>query len=599
MATPRIGVLTTLADKDPEGQLRVAAFRQELQKLGWIEGRNIRFEDRWAAGDAQRLRAYAEELVGMAPAVMLAANNTALRALQEVTRTVPIVFAQVADPVGSGHVASLARLGGNITGFARPAAIAVNGSSCSRRSHRGLPGSPSFTTERTSIENIQEIEAVIASFGVQLSSFIIRNVSDIERAIDGFSIEPHGGLIILPGSFTVVHRDLIISLAIRHALPNVHAYRYYPAAGGFSWFAASVLVTAGIIYGLKLQDDRHQRPHPPVLPPRATPAQEPLTLQQLRAVERGRGRGAHTPSQIPWRGWKDVIVRTYRRIQDNRVLAVAAGVAFYSLVALFPAIAAGVSSYALFANVATISKHLSIASDIIPAGSLDLLSAEITRIAAKSDGKLTFGFLLGLGIALWSSNAGMKAIFDALNIIYDEDDKRGLIWLNMVSLFFTVCAIAAVGMAISLVVVFPLFLAAFGLTSLDHPIVGYLRWPVMFVLMILGLSVLYRYGPSRRLAKWRWISIGSVFAALAWLAVSSLFSWYLSNFANYNATYGALGAVVGLMMWMWLSIIVVLVGAELNSEIEHQTAHDSTVGLAKPLGVRGAVMADTVGAGVP
>ena len=163
----------------------------------------------------------------------------------------------------------------------------------------------------------------------------------------------------------------------------------------FSWFAASVLVTAGIIYGLKLQDDRHQRPHPPVLPPRATPAQEPLTLQQLRAVERGRGRGAHTPSQIPWRGWKDVIVRTYRQIQDNRVLAVAAGVAFYSLVALFPAIAAGVSSYALFANVATISKHLSIASDIIPAGSLDLLSAEITRIAAKSDGKLTFGFLLG------------------------------------------------------------------------------------------------------------------------------------------------------------------------------------------------------------
>ena len=255
------------------------------------------------------------------------------------------------------------------------------------------------------------------------------------------------------------------------------------------------------------------------------------------------GRRAHAFADS-LRGWKDVIVRTYRQIQDNRVLAVAAGVAFYSLVALFPAIAAGVSSYALFANVATISKHLSIASDIIPAGSLDLLSAEITPLPPRG-GKLTFGFLLGLGIALWSSNEGMKAIFDALNIIYDEDDKRGLIWLNMVSLFFTVCAIAAVGMAISLVVVFPLFLAAFGLTSLDHPIVGYLRWPVMFVLMIFGLSVLYRYGPSRRLAKWRWISIGSVFAALAWLAVSSLFSWYLSNFANYNATYGALGAVVG------------------------------------------------------
>ena len=366
-----------------------------------------------------------------------------------------------------------------------------------------------------------------------------------------------------------------------------------------SWFAASVMVTAGIIYGLKVQDDRRRSPPPPGLPPRATPAQEPLTLQQIRAVERGRGRRARAPSQIPWRGWKDVFVRTYREIQDDRLLALAAGVAFYSLVSLFPAIAAGVSSYALFANVGTINKHLSIASDIVPAGSLDLLGEEISRIAAKSDGKLTFGFLLGLGIALWSANAGMKAIFDALNIIYDEEEKRGIVWLNVVSLFFTVCAIAAVGLAISLVVVFPLFLAAFGPTSLDLPIVRYLRWPVMFALMILGLSVLYRYGPSRRLAKWRWLSVGSVFAAIAWLAMSLLFSWYLGNFANYNATYGALGAVVGLMMWMWLSTIVVLVGAELNSEIEHQTAHDTTVGLARPLGGRGAVMADTVGAGLP
>ena len=151
-------------------------------------------------------------------------------------------------------------------------------------------------------------------------------------------------------------------------------------------------------------------------------------------------------------------------------------------------------------------------------------------------------------------------------------------------------------LAIGAVVVFPLFLAAFGLSSIDQPAIGYLRWPVMFVLVIAGLAVLYRYGPSLRLAKWRWISIGSIFAASAWLAVSSLFSWYLGNFANYNATYGALGAVVGLMMWMWLSAIVVLVGAELNSEIEHQTARDSTVGPEKPLGVRGAVMADTVGA---
>jgi membrane protein len=364
-----------------------------------------------------------------------------------------------------------------------------------------------------------------------------------------------------------------------------------------SWFAASVLVTAGVIYALKRQEDE-RRPKTERLPPRATPAQEPLTLQERRATERGRGRHARAPPQISLRGWKDIFLRTYHGLQEDRLLALAAGVAFYSLVALFPAIAAGVSSYALFADPATVGKHVAIAADIVPAGVLDIIGQEISRIAAKSDGRLTFGFLLGLSIALWSANAGMKAIFDALNVIYDEDEKRGLISLNLMALFFTVCAIAGAGLAIALVVVFPLLLAAFNLTSFDHPIVGYLRWPVLFVLLIFGLAVLYRYGPSRRRAKWRWISVGSIFAALAWLAVSSLFSWYLGNFANYNVTYGALGAVVGLMMWMWLSLVVVLVGAELNSEIEHQTARDSTVGPEKPLGVRGAVMADTVGPSV-
>jgi membrane protein len=362
-----------------------------------------------------------------------------------------------------------------------------------------------------------------------------------------------------------------------------------------SWLAASVVVTIGVILALKRHQDQ-QDVRPVRVLARASPAQEPLRLQEIRATERGRGRTARSPSQIPWRGWTDILLRAYQETQEDRLLALAASVVFYSLVALFPAIAAGVSFYALFADAGTISRHLSLAIGIVPAEVLDMLRDEISRIGSKSDGRLTFGFLVGISIALWSGNAGMKAVFDALNIIYDERERRGFVRLNLISLVFTVGAIGAVLLAVSAVVVFPLILASFGRSNLDQPIIGYLRWPAMCVLMIAGLAVLYRYGPSRRPAKWRWISIGSVFAASAWLIVSSLFSWYLGNFANYNATYGALGAVVGLMMWMWLSTIVVLVGAELNSEIEHQTSRDSTVGPEKPLGIRGAVMADTVGA---
>ena len=360
-----------------------------------------------------------------------------------------------------------------------------------------------------------------------------------------------------------------------------------------AWFAASVLTAAAVIYAMK-RDDRERKAE--VAFGSANPAMEPLSLQEARAREHGRGRQAPTPIHIPWRGWKDIFIRTYHEVQEDRLMSLAAGVVFYSLVALFPALAAGVSVYAFFSDATSITNHVSLVADIVPGASLDLLRSEITRIAGRSDGRLTFGFLIGFGIALWSANAGMKAIFDALNIIYDEEEKRGLIWLNLVSLFATFCAIGGALIALGAVVVFPLVLAAFGWSALDAPLmIGILRWPVMFMLVILALAILYRHGPSRRIAKWRWLSVGSVFAAVVWLAVSVLFSWYLGNFANYNATYGALGAVVGLMMWMWLSTIVVLVGAELNSEIERQTAIDSTVGAGRPLGARGAVVADTVG----
>jgi len=325
------------------------------------------------------------------------------------------------------------------------------------------------------------------------------------------------------------------------------------------------------------------------------PSQEPHGLQQRRAEEAGRGRSAGSPFTIPARAWKDIFWRTYTQIGDDRLLAVAAGVVFYMLLALFPAITALVSLYGLLADPTTINDQLSLLQGVIPEGGIAIVREQVTRLAQTSNGALGLGFFFGLALALWSANAGMKAIIDALNVVYDEREKRGFVKLTMVGLAFTLGGLVFIILALSAVVVFPIALAWIGFESRSAELIAILRWPALFVIVVLALGVLYRYGPSRTPARWQWLSIGSVLAALAWLAVSALFSWYLANFAHYDATYGSLGAAIGLMMWLWLSVIVILIGAELNAEIEHQTAQDTTVGHEKPLGVRGAVMADTLG----
>jgi len=235
------------------------------------------------------------------------------------------------------------------------------------------------------------------------------------------------------------------------------------------------------------------------------------------------------------------------------------------MLAVVPAITALVSVYGLFAKASTINEHLSFIAGVMPGTAYQLISDQITRIAGNNDGKLTFAFIFGLGLALWSANAGMKAIFDALNIVYDEDEKRGFIKLNAISLTFTLGAVLALLTAIGAVVALPLVLTYLGLEQ-QAGFLPLLRWPALLVLVMLGLALLYRFGPSRRDAEWRWLTPGSILASFAWLAISALFSLYLSRFTDYNATYGSLGAVIGLMMWIWLSVSVVLVGAELNAE---------------------------------
>jgi membrane protein len=317
--------------------------------------------------------------------------------------------------------------------------------------------------------------------------------------------------------------------------------------------------------------------------------------ERKAVTEQDRGRAAETPLQIPAKGWKDILWRTYEEMNQDRILAVAAGVTYFGLLALFPAVTALVSMYGLFADAAAINDHLAALAGLLPGGALEIVGEQVKRITSQGSTTLGFAFFFGLALALWSANAGMKALFDALNVAYDEEEKRSFIALNLRSLTFTLGAIVFVLVALGGIVVVPVVLSFVGLGAAAEWILWIARWPALLAIIVFALAGLYRYGPSRDNAKWQWITPGSVLAAVVWVAGSMLFSWYVGNFGNYNETYGSLGAVIGFMTWLWLSITIILVGAELNAEIEHQTAKDTTEGSARPLGARGARMADTVG----
>ncbi len=311
--------------------------------------------------------------------------------------------------------------------------------------------------------------------------------------------------------------------------------------------------------------------------------------------EHGRGRLASTPSEIPARGWKDILLRIWSNIGEDRVMLVAAGVTFYSLLAIFPAIAALVALYGLFADPSTIARNIDSLSSLMPGGALDVVRNQINLVASQGQAKLGVAFIVGFLISLWSANAGIKSIFDALNLVYNEKEKRGLIELNLVSLAFTIAAIVFVLIAIGCIAALP---AAFSSGQLSGPtalIAQIERWPILLIVIAFGLSLVYRYGPSRAKPQWRWISWGCAFAAIAWIVVSLAFSWYAQNFGSYNKTYGSLGAIIVFMIWLWLSVAVVLIGAELDAEMEHQTARDTMIAKGRPMGARGAHMADSIG----
>jgi membrane protein len=308
-----------------------------------------------------------------------------------------------------------------------------------------------------------------------------------------------------------------------------------------------------------------------------------------------RGRSATTPSEIPASGWRDILMRVKAEIGSDHVSLVAAGLALYALLAVFPGLAASIAIYGIFTSPGEVIEQMQTFSAILPPGTWELFSEQLHTIASQATGTLTFAAIIGFLVALWGARAGMASLMIATNIAYAEAEKRGFVKQTLTSVVFTLAAILGFLLVLALGVVVPLALEALGTSRWVQLLVGGLRWVVLWAIAVLGLAVLYRYAPSRKAARWRWVTSGSAIAATLWLLLSAGFAFYVGTFASYGKTYGALGGVIALLMWFYLSSFAIVIGAEINAEMERQTRRDTTEGPEKPMGQRGAFAADTLG----
>lgn len=344
--------------------------------------------------------------------------------------------------------------------------------------------------------------------------------------------------------------------------------------------SAVIFAAIGAVALISMLPRRNQVPHSMAIPAREA---------------QGRGRGAEVPEEISVSGLRDVFWRVVHEVSDDRVTLIAAGVTFYLLLAVFPALAALVALYGLVADPITISDHLREMAGLLPPGAFDMFADQIRALVERRASALGIAFFVGLAVALWSTHNGTLAVFDAMNIAYEEREKRSFTRLNLIALCFTLCAMLCAVVMATLVAAIPVVLTYFWLGEWKEHLALILRWPILLAIAAAAVMAVYRFGPSRAPAKLRWLTWGAVLTTTAWFAMSFGFSFYLENFANYNATYGTLGALVGFLMWTWLSVLILIVGAEVNAELEHQTAKDTTTGFPQPMGGRGAYVADTLG----
>ncbi|HEX7147035.1 MAG TPA: YihY/virulence factor BrkB family protein [Actinomycetota bacterium] len=307
------------------------------------------------------------------------------------------------------------------------------------------------------------------------------------------------------------------------------------------------------------------------------------------------GREAERPSEIPARGWFAVLKRVKAEVKDDNVSLLAAGVAFYAMLALFPAIIALVTIYGMVADPAEVESQVGEFAKSLPSGADQLITQQLENVVNAGQQALSIGLALSLLAVLWSVSSGVQGLVKSLNLIYDERETRGFVKLRGLSLLLTLGAIVVVVVALVLITVFPGVIEDLGLGQAGELAASIVRWVVLALLVLVALAVVYRFAPDRTNPRWRWLSWGAVVALVLWLLGSVGFSFYVDNFGKYNQTYGALAAVIILLLWLYLSAFAVLLGAEFNAETERQTAKDTTTGPERPLGQRDAEVADTVG----
>ncbi len=307
-----------------------------------------------------------------------------------------------------------------------------------------------------------------------------------------------------------------------------------------------------------------------------------------------RGRQATRPGEVPARGWLDVLKRTFRTVRETNASIVAAGVAFYAFLALVPALIAVVAIYGLVANPADVKDQITSFTDALPRDAQRLLSNQLSSITRKAGGGTGIAAVIAIGAALWSASSGIAALNTGLTIVNRENETRGMLKRRTLALALTLLAVAGILVMLALVVALPSVLDSVDITGVGGTLLELARWPLLGGVLLVGLAIIFRYGPQRRRSRWRWFSPGAIVAVIVGLAASIGFSIYVSLLGNYNKTYGALGAIIIMLLWLYLMAFAVLFGAAMNAELEHQTTSDTTAGDDQPMGERGGQVADTI-----